>query len=79
MELEDKIQKLRAELKELYAQRAEKPMPEVKQLRLQLGLSQSELATATGCNIFTLRNWEQGSIRTPPYFIKLLQAMLDKA
>lgn len=44
----------------------------IKDLREQMGLSQSQFAKEFGFNIRTLQEWEYGRTKTPDYVISLL-------
>ena len=48
----------------------------IKEIRRQSGLSQALFAEETGIPLATIRNWEQGRRKTPPYIIKLIQENL---
>ena len=50
---------------------------DIKKLREDLGLSQSQFAEIYGFNIDTLQNWEQGRSRTPEYVFNLLFQIFD--
>lgn len=49
----------------------------IKGLREQLNMSQSEFANYFGFNIDTLQNWEQGRSKTPEYVFNLLFKIFD--
>lgn len=49
----------------------------IKKLREDLGMSQSQFAENFGINIDTLQNWEQGRSRTPEYVFNLLFKIFD--
>ena len=49
----------------------------IKSIREDLGMSQSEFAEHFGINIDTLQNWEQGRSRTPEYVFNLLFKIFD--
>ncbi|HEX2868066.1 MAG TPA: NadS family protein [Ignavibacteriales bacterium] len=52
-------------------------VPDVKNIRLKLNLSQDKFAALLGINAGTLRNWEQG-IRSPSGPARILLAVADK-
>lgn len=49
----------------------------IKKLREDLKMSQSEFAECFGFNIDTLQNWEQGRSNTPKYVFNLLFKIFD--
>ena len=49
----------------------------IRKLREDLGMSQSEFANHFGFNLDTLQNWEQGRSRTPEYVFNLLFKIFD--
>ena len=51
--------------------------PDVKQIREQYKLSQTEFATLLGISVKTLQNWEQGR-RTPQGAARVLLQVADK-
>lgn len=50
---------------------------DIKKLREQMNMSQSEFANFFGFNIDTLQNWEQGRTKTPSYVFTLLFKIFD--
>lgn len=49
----------------------------IKKLREDLKMSQSEFAECFGFNLDTLQNWEQGRSKTPEYVFNLLFKIFD--
>ncbi|MEQ8765997.1 MAG: helix-turn-helix domain-containing protein [Planctomycetota bacterium] len=56
------------------------PVPEVKQIRLRLGMTQEQFAEAFGLSLASVRDWEQGryepdkSVRS---FLRVISALPD--
>ena len=49
----------------------------IKTLREDMKMSQSEFANCFGFNINTLQNWEQGRSKTPEYVFNLFFKIFD--
>ena len=49
----------------------------IKELRENLGLSQSKFAERFYLSVRTLQNWEQGYRETPEYVIKLIEKIIE--
>lgn len=45
-------------------------------LRKNTGMSQNDFAEYLGIPVGTLRNWEQGICKCPPYVLKLIEYKL---
>jgi DNA-binding transcriptional regulator YiaG len=52
-------------------------MMEIKELRKQTGLSQSEFAKKFHLSIRTLQRWEQGQTDTPEYVLYMIHMILE--
>lgn len=52
-------------------------MIEIKQIRSQLGMSQSQFANAFHINISTLQMWEQGINKTSETILFLIKRILE--
>ena len=50
---------------------------DIKKIREDLGMSQSQFAEHFGINLNTLQNWEQGRSRTPEYVFNFLFKIFD--
>lgn len=48
----------------------------IKELRVQLGLSQREFAERFNIPLKTIRNWEQGVTKPVPYIPELIQRLI---
>lgn len=51
---------------------------QIKQMREQLGLSQSQFAALINANIATIQMWEQGVSKPTTYTLFLLQEYVNK-
>ena len=49
---------------------------QISEIRHQTGLSQALFAQETGIPLATIKNWEQGRRKTPPYIIQLIRENL---
>ena len=54
-------------------------MSKIKETRLELGLTQHQLAELTGIPFRTIQNWETGQRKCPDYVEKLLLFYLENA
>lgn len=48
-------------------------MMTIKEMRIMLGLSQSEFAKKYNIPVNSIQNWEQGQRKCPEYVLKLLE------
>ena len=53
-------------------------MPEIKELRVQTGMSQSQFATYFNIPLSSLKKWEQGQRQCLIYLVLLMEYKLKK-
>ena len=53
-------------------------MPEIKELRVQTGMSQSQFATYFNIPLSSLKKWEQCQRQCPIYLVLLMEYKLKK-
>lgn len=50
---------------------------EIKNIRLELGLSQQKFADYIGIPVANIQRWEQGIVNPPAYVLALIKRVID--